>query len=415
MAETIILRADRWVDIVAGVVRSPAVVVVQGERIVAVNPREIPPSAVEIDLGDVTLVPGLMDMETNLVIGGPPTGKSIHPGVGESAAFKMMRAVVNCRTVLDAGFTTVRNLGLFQKTAGLMLDVDLARAIELGWIPGPRIIAAGHAITATGGHLEPTMFQSLAPWIMPLTVEEGVANGVAEVRKAVRYQIKYGARVIKVSASGGVMSHAGGPPGAQTYSQEEFDAIAEEAHRFGIKVAAHAQGDDAVRACVKAGIDCIEHGFLASDDTLKMMADAGTFLVSTTALVDRMDVSRESPEKQARAAAIFPAAKSLLSRANRFGVKIACGTDAPAIPHGDQPHELCAIVDRGLTPMEALKTATLTSAELVSMEDSIGRIEAGYYADIIAVPGDPSQDIKVVHDIRFVMKGGSVWKNRQAA
>jgi imidazolonepropionase-like amidohydrolase len=414
MADPIVLRAARWVDIVAGVVRSPAVVLVEGERITAVNPRELPPSAVEIDLGDVTLVPGLMDMETNLIIGGPSSGKA-RADVGDSASLKMLRAVVNCRTVLDAGFTTVRNLGLFQKTNGLMLDVDLAKGIDLGWIPGPRVIAAGHAITATGGHLEPTMFQGLAPWIMPLSVEEGLANGVPEVRKAVRYQIKYGARLIKVSASGGVMSHAGGPPGAQTYSQEEFDAIAEEAHRFGVKVAAHAQGDDAIRACVKAGIDCIEHGFLASDDTLKMMADAGTFLVTTTALVDRMDVSREAPEKQARAAAIFPQAKSVIARAHRFGVKIACGTDAPAIPHGDQPYELCAIVDRGLSPMEALKTATLTSAELVGMEDSIGRIEAGYYADIIAVPGDPSQDIKVVHDIRFVMKGGSVWKNRQAA
>jgi imidazolonepropionase-like amidohydrolase len=412
MSTPIVLRAQRWLDIASREVRSPAVIVVEGKRIAAINPRETPAGAVEIDLGDVTLLPGLMDMETNLVIGGPSTGKSIHPGVGESASFKMLRAVVNCRSVLDRGFTTVRNLGLFQKTGGLMLDVDLANAIELGWIPGPRIIPAGHAIAPTGGHLEPTMFQSLAPWIMPLTVEEGVANGVPEVRKAVRYQIKYGAKVIKVSASGGVMSHTGGPPGAQTYSQEEFDAIAEEAHRFGIKVAAHAQGDDAIRACVMAGIDCIEHGFLASDDTLKLMAERGTFLVSTTYLVDRLDVSKEAPEKQARAAAIFPLAKTVLARASKFGVRIACGTDAPAIPHGEQAMELCAMVDRGLTPMQALYAATVTSSELISMEDSLGKLEAGYLADIVAVPGDPTQDIALTKDMRFVMKEGVVHKNR---
>jgi len=414
MSNPTVLRAARWLDIVAGEVRSPAVIVVEDKRILAVNPRETPVGAKEIDLGDVTLMPGLMDMETNLVIGGPVSGKT-DPKVGDSASLKVLRGVVNCRTVLMTGFTTVRNLGLFQKTGGLMLDVDLMRAIEYGWIPGPRIIPAGHAIAPTGGHLEPTMFSALAPWIMPLTVEEGVANGVSEVRKAVRYQIKYGAKVIKVSASGGVMSHAGGPPGAQTYSQEEFDAIAEEAHRFGIKVAAHAQGDASIRACVKAGIDCIEHGFLATDDTLRMMADAGTFLVSTTSLVDRMDVSKEDPEKQARAAALFPAARTLLARAAKFGVKICCGTDCPAIPHGEQALELAAIVRRGLTPVQAIRAATMTSAELISMEDRLGKLEAGYIADIIAVPGDPSQDIEVTKDVRFVMKDGAVYKNAAAA
>jgi imidazolonepropionase-like amidohydrolase len=410
MGKPIILRAARWVDIAAGKLQSPAVLVIEGARITAVNPRELPNDATSIELGDVTLLPGLMDMELNLVIGGPSSGND-RPDVEDSPSFKMLRGVYNARTTLDAGFTTCRNLGLFQRTGGLMLDADLARGVELGWIAGPRIIAAGHAISPSGGHLDPTMFRRLAPGIMPLSVEEGIANGVPEVRKAVRYQIKFGARVIKVSASGGVMSHAGGPPGAQHYSQEEFDAIAEEAHRFGLKVAAHAIGDDAIRACVKAGIDCIEHGFLASDETLELMAKHGTFLVSTTYLTDRLDVSKQAPEKQAKAALIFPRARAMLGKAVKAGVKIACGTDAPAIPHGENAMELVAMVQRGMTPMQALYAATVTSAELVSMDDSLGKLEAGYLADIIAVPGDPTKDIAVTKDVRFVMRNGIVHKN----
>jgi imidazolonepropionase-like amidohydrolase len=412
MSGPIVLRADRWIDIAAGEVRSPAVIVVDGTRIAAVNPgaSEIPSGATEIDLGDVTLLPGLMDMELNLVIGGPFSGNA-RPDVEESPSFKTLRGVRNARTTLEAGFTTVRNLGLFQKTGGLLLDVDLMRAVELGWIVGPRIIPAGHAISPTGGHLDPTMFQRLGPGIMPLSVEEGIANGVAEVRQAVRYQVKYGAKVIKVSASGGVMSHAAGPPGAQHYSQEEYDAIAEEAHRLGVKVAAHAIGDQAIRACIAADFDCIEHGFLASEETLELMAAKGTFLVSTTALTDFLDVSKQAPEKQAKAAEIFPKAKSMLTAAIKAGVKIACGSDLPCFPHGENWRELVAMVERGMTPMQALHAATMVSAELISMEDELGRIEPGYLADIIAVPGDPSEDIGATEHVRFVMKDGVVYKH----
>lgn len=409
-SQPIVLRAARWVDVDAREVRSPAVVVVDGDRIVAVNPVGLPSPATEIDLGDVTLLPGLMDMELNLVIGGPFSGNP-RPDVEESPSFKTLRGAKNARTTLDAGFTTVRNLGLFQKTGGLLLDVDLGRAIDLGWLPGPRIVPAGHAISPTGGHLDPTMFQRLGPGIMPLSVEEGIANGVAEVRQAVRYQVKYGAKVIKVSASGGVMSHAGGPPGAQHYSQEEFDAIAEEAHRLGVKVAAHAIGDDAIRACIRAGIDCIEHGFLASDDTLRMMVEHGTFLVSTTALTDFLDVSKQAPEKRAKAAKVFPQAKSMLTKAIDLGVKIACGSDLPCFPHGENWRELVAMVERGMTPLQAIHAATVVSAELIDREDELGRLEPGYLADIVAVPGDPGADITVTSDVRFVMKGGSVHKH----
>src|SRR5581483_3907832 len=278
---------------------SPAVVVVEGDRIAAVSPSDVPSPATEIDLGDVTLLPGLMDMEVNMLMGGP-SGGSRRADVQDDPVFKTLRATVNCRTTLMAGFTTVRNLGLFVKTGGYVLDADLARAVDLGWVVGPRIFPAGHAISPTGGHLDPTMFDRIGPGVMPLSVEEGIANGVAEVRKAVRYQIKYGAKVIKISASGGVMSHSG-VAGAQQYSDEELAAIADEAHRRGIKVAAHAHGDDGIRACIRAGIDCIEHGSLASDETIQSMVEHGTFLVPTSYLSEGLDVSQAAPELRAKA------------------------------------------------------------------------------------------------------------------
>jgi imidazolonepropionase-like amidohydrolase len=279
--------------------------------------------------------------------------------------------------------------------------------IDQGWIEGPRIIPAGHAITPYGGHLDPTVFQRLAPGIMPLTVAEGIANGVPQVRECVRYQIRHGAKVIKVSASGGVMSHSTGP-GSQQYSDEELVAIADEAHRAGIRVAAHAVGDQAVQACIRARIDCIEHGFLAEDDTIQMMVDHGTFLVSTTYLTDAMDIERAAPELQRKAAEVFPKARAMLPKAIAAGVKIACGTDAPAVPHGGNAKELIALVDRGMTPMQALRAATVTSAELIEMEGELGRLAPGFLGDIIAVPGDPSQDITMTEDVRFVMKDGRV-------
>lgn len=406
--KAIVLRADRWVDIDAGEVRSPAVIVVEGQHIAAVNPAEAPATAEEIDLGDVTLLPGLMDMELNMLLGGPHGGNR-RSDVQDDPAFRTLRSIVNSRTTLLAGFTTARNLGLFVKTGGYLLDVALKRAIDNGWVDGPRLVPAGHAITPTGGHLDPTMFQRFSPDVLPLMVEEGIANGVSEVRKAVRYQIKYGAGVIKISASGGVMSHSG-MAGAQQYSDEELVAIADEAHRAGIKVAAHAHGDAGIRACIRAGVDCIEHGSLASDETIELMVEHSTFLVPTSYLSEGLDISRAAPELQAKAAEVFPKARAMLGKAIAAGVKIACGTDAPAIPHGDNAKELWAMVDRGMTPMQALRAATVMGAELIGVADR-GRLEAGLLADIIAVPGDPSEDITTTQDVRFVMKDGRVYKS----
>jgi imidazolonepropionase-like amidohydrolase len=402
------LRSARMVDVDKGEMVVPGELLVDQGRIEAVGPAAVPDDAEVVDLGELTMLPGLMDMEVNLLLGGPDHASPLNV-VQDDPAVRTLRAVANARRTLQAGFTTVRNLGLFVQTGGLLLDVALKQAIDRGWIEGPHVVPAGHAITPTGGHLDPTMFQALAPHIMPLTVEEGIADGISEVRKAVRYQIKHGAELIKVCASGGVMSHTG-PAGAQQYSDEELRAIVDEAHRAGLRVAAHAHGDDGIRAAIEAGIDCIEHGSLMSDETLDLLIDRGRFLVATTYLADGMDVSRAAPELQAKAAEVFPRAKETIRKAIARGARIACGTDAPAIPHGRNARELVALVDRGMTPLQALRAATTVSAELIDVDDR-GRLEPGLRADVIAVAGDPLADIGVTQDVRFVMKDGRIHRH----
>ena len=298
-----------------------------------------------VELPELTLLPGLMDMEVDLVLGGPGAGLT-DPVVTDPVKMTL-RATVNARRTLRAGFTTVRNLGLFVKTGGYLLDVALSEAVENGWIDGPRIVPAGHAICPTGGHLDPSAQSGLAPHMMPLSVEEGIADGVDEVRQGgplpdqARGQAH---QVLRLRRRGRLATGRPGPSSTPTRSWRRSPTRPTDA---GVRVATHCHGDTAVNAALDAGIDCIEHGFMITDDTIQRLVDTGTFLVSTNALTENWDVSKHPPEMRAKVAEVFPKAKESLSKAIEAGVKIACGSDAPAIWHGRNAEELVVLVQAG--------------------------------------------------------------------
>ena len=315
----ILLRSARLLDVTRGEYIAPGELLVDGERIVDVAPTSVPDDTVVVELGDLTLLPGLMDMEVNLLLGGPDHASPLN-AVQDDPALRTLRAVANARRTLRSGFTTVRNLGLFIQTGGLLLDVALMKAIDFGWIDGPRVVPAGHAICPTGGHLDPTMFQALAPHLMPLTVEEGIANGVSEVRKAVRYQIKYGAQAHQGLRVGrGDVAHRSGGRAAVLQRGARGD------RRRG--ASRRAQGRRArarrrrIRAAIEAGIDCIEHGSLATDETLDLMVERGTFLVATTYLADGMDVVARGARAAGEGGRGVPARGRRSARRSSMGVE----------------------------------------------------------------------------------------------
>ena len=276
-------------------------------------------------------------------------------------------------------------------------------AIDEGMVPGPRMIPAGHAIGITGGHCDETGW---APGILRRGVEQGVADGPDQVMAAVRNQVKYGAKVIKICATAGVLSHDA-TVGAQQLSDEEMEAVVQEAARHGLKVAAHGHGEVGIVAAIAAGVNSIEHGSMLTDEALALMKERGTWLVPTTTLRD-IELPDLPPAILAKRRSIAAVAKESLRRAIKAGVKIAMGTDAGVLPHGQNAREIAAMVDRGMTPADALRAATIGSAELLGVTDR-GTISAGKLADLIAVEGNPLEDPTAVQRVKWVMKGGAVY------
>ena len=395
---TTIVRAARMIDVRTGRVLEHPSLVVEGGKITKVEQGTgaWPSTSRMLDLGDVTLVPGLIDCHVHL--GGTLEGDFVNRSVHETSLDTALRATAHCALTLRAGFTTVRNVG-----SADFVDVALMHAVERGDILGPWIVPAGHSIGITGGHADETGF---APGILVGGPEQGIVNGVDECRRAVREQIKYGAKVIKCVATAGVLSFEE-QVGAHQLADDELRAIVEEAHRHKVKVAAHAHGTAGILAAVLAGVDSIEHGSLLDDACIEAMKARGTYLVPTSYLGTRIALENLPPLLRRKAEAVLPLARESLRKAVAAGVKIACGTDAAVYPHGENAHELEVYVAAGMTPLEALRTATLNAADLCDTPDR-GEIAVGMLADLVAVRGNPLADITTLQHVVWVMHGGVV-------
>ncbi len=398
-AEPTVLYAHRMLDVVTGEMLSRPVLVIEGDRIAAINPEKIPETAKRLNWDGVTLLPGLIDTHTHLTSG--REGDWVHRSVKQGPADRALVGVLSAWRTLMAGFTTVRDLG----TRGFA-DVALMKAIDSGILVGPRIVPSGHPLGITGGHCDITGYR---PGLLELGPREGVADGVDQVIQAVRYQIKHGAKVIKTCATAGVFSFEG-PVGAQQYSEKELRAMVEEAARHGIKVAAHAHGTDGILAASRAGVASIEHGSILTDEAIQLMKSKGTYLVPTAYLVDVIKTEELPPPIRAKSEYLKPLARKSLEQAIQAGVKIAFGTDAAVFPHGDNAHEFGTLVNRGMSELEALRTATLYAADLLGVSDR-GVLEKGRLADLVAVRGNPLKDIRVMERVSHVMKGGEVVKD----
>ena len=393
------VKAAHLLDVRSGALIDDAVVLISGERITAAGSKlAIPPGANIIDLGNKTLLPGLIDAHTHL------TGNPEDAGYA-SVAISVPRATLsgakNARLTLKAGFTSVRNMG-----ADAYSDIGLRDAINDGDLPGPRIAASGPALGITGGHCDDTMH---APQYKAVAL--GVADGVDEVIKRTRENIKYGADVIKICATGGVLS-MGDDPRASQYSMEELKAIVTEAHRLGRKVGAHAHGGDGIRLAVLAGVDSIEHGSFIDDEGIKLMKEHKTWLVPTVYLgdwlIDNADAIKLPKQMLAKAKVVLPQARVNIGKAIKAGVQVAFGTDAAVYPHGLNAREFAVLVKLGMTPIQAIRSATVNASQLLGWADKVGTIEAGKLADMIAVDGEPLKDVATLERVQWVMKGGSV-------
>jgi imidazolonepropionase-like amidohydrolase len=395
-----VIRAAHLLDVRTGRTIDNPVLVVTGDKITSVSAAP-PTSATAIELAGATLVPGLIDAHTHLIGKGTNFG---YQELGESIPAATMWGARNARVTLEAGFTTVRNVG-----AAGFADVALRDAINEGLVPGPRMLVSGPPLGITGGHCD----DNLLPFSYHSTAE-GVADGIAGVQHKTRETIKYGADLIKICATGGVLSKGDDPQAAQ-FTLEEMKAIVADAHRLGRKVAAHAHGAQGILWATEAGVDSIEHGSYIDDASIAAMKQHGTYLVPTMYLQTWMLENSKAigfPEMYAvKMRQISQVARKNLTRAFSAGVKVAFGTDAAVYPHGLNAHEFNEYVHMGMTPIQAIQSATVNAAELLGWPDRIGTLESGKFADIVAVNGDPTKDVTLLEHPVFVMKDGVVVRN----
>jgi len=403
----VVVRAGHILDVKTGNMLSGQAIVIEGDKIVSVGSAadaKLSPATQTIDLPNATVLPGLIDAHTHLTFDPANLG---YEGLGISYPREALIGARNARVTLEAGFTTVRNVG-----AGGYSDVALRDAINAGDVPGPRMLVSGPAMGITGGHCDDNL---LAPQFH--ATELGVADGVDAVRHKVRENIKYGADLIKICATGGVMSK-GDDPNASQYTREEMKAIVEEAHRLRRKVAAHAHGAEGVSWASDAGVDSIEHGHLMDDSSIATLKKNGTYIVPTLYLMDwnRENLGkRNAPDYVVRKMqAVSAVGQDTLKKAFAAGVKVAFGTDAAVYPHGLNAHEFAVYVRLGMSPLQAIQTATIHGADLLGWSSKIGTLEAGKWADLIAVEGDPLKDVTTLERVKFVMKGGEVVTNQYA-
>ena len=405
-SQQIVIHAGHVLDVKTGKLLADQTVVIEDGKIVslqAASDARANANAVRIELPNATILPGLIDAHTHLTMD-PMFG---YAELGISVPREALIGAKNARLTLNAGFTTVRNVG-----AGGYTDVALRDAIDSGGIPGPRMLVSGPPLGITGGHCD----DNLLPFEYH-HVADGVADGIAAVQQKVRQNIKYGADLIKVCATGGVLSK-GDDPQASQYTLEEMKAIVADAHRLGRKVAAHAHGAQGILWATQAGVDSIEHGSYIDDAGIAEMKKNGTYLVPTLYLGDWFLENAERNHVPdfylTKAKAVMPVARKNIARAFASGVKVAFGTDAAVYPHGLNAHEFAVMVKLGLTPLQAIQAATINAADLLGWSGKIGTLDAGAWADIVAVDGDPLKDVTALEHVKFVMKGGEVVKNDYA-